>query len=616
MNDKRATNKQRGAVNTSLLSGRVKAGKQYLRLWRQVPPKVRFWAILVNVLLGLSPALMIIGAGITIESAYSGAGFLPGLAVAAVGLLLQHMLSAAQLWVAAIISSEVNAHCSTKLMETCRGVEDLAALEHESVKQAIYDANNSLAENTYTPGEACAAVFALMARYVQLAAALALITLLTTPLAGLIGLAIALINRFGESFGFSLWASVMRRLTPQRRRMLYFRDTLTDPAWSRDVRKLQLLDWLQHRYTTESRIYHRSLWHFRRKVMGARFVLYAAISIVLGALFMVIALANLDATGEHPGAVAVLLQAVLQCVLFGVMFPECDLPMQYGREAVDAIERIERHIAGKATSKPAEQAKITRATGPAEIHLKSIGYSYDSDHQTVLRDVNLRLRKGEPTALVGLNGAGKSTLVKVLAGLYQPARGEVVVDGLPLGDRARWHSQIAVLFQDFTRYELSVRANVVMQSPEANDNDALVRECLQRVGLQRLIRDQFGEPEATLHADRHSIGLSGGEWQRLVLARALYAVKTGARLLVLDEPTSQLDARGESEFFEEFFELTAGVTTLIISHRFSSVRMASTIAVLDGGVITEQGSHDELIAREGKYAQMFAAQASQFGVME
>jgi ATP-binding cassette subfamily B protein len=179
-------------------------------------------------------------------------------------------------------------------------------------------------------------------------------------------------------------------------------------------------------------------------------------------------------------------------------------------------------------------------------------------------------------------------------------------------DPRAWQRNVSVVFQDFNRYPLSLAENVTLGAPVAGDGPALERVA-RRTGLDELAR-RLPDGWSTVVSSRYSGGvdLSGGEWQRVALARALLAVEHGARLLVLDEPTASLDVRGEAEFYDRFLELTQGVTTLIISHRFASVRQADAICVLDGGRVVERGSHAELVGSRGAYSSLFTMQAALF----
>jgi ATP-binding cassette, subfamily B, bacterial len=250
-----------------------------------------------------------------------------------------------------------------------------------------------------------------------------------------------------------------------------------------------------------------------------------------------------------------------------------------------------------------------------EIVFERVCFSYGDAARPVLDRLDLVLPVGTSTAIVGLNGAGKTTLVKLLAGLYEPTDGRLRCDGVDLArcDAASWQRRVAVTFQDFVRTELTVRENVALGAIDHVSDAVGILAVLDRVGMRGFAENLPGGIDTPL--SRHAVGgtdLSGGQWQRLALARSLFAVRHGASILILDEPTAHLDARGEAEFYETFLDLTRGVTSVIASHRFSSVRRADQIAVLQSGRVTEQGSHDDLVATENAYARMFAVQARRF----
>ncbi|HEX4087929.1 MAG TPA: ABC transporter ATP-binding protein [Trebonia sp.] len=233
----------------------------------------------------------------------------------------------------------------------------------------------------------------------------------------------------------------------------------------------------------------------------------------------------------------------------------------------------------------------------------------------VLAGVDLELRAGASTALVGVNGAGKSTLVSLLARLRDPTGGRVTVDGLDARelDQARWQRSIALMPQEPVRYPLSAYDNVAFGALEHADDRAGVERAARLSGFASVVEGLSRGWDTVLAREfPGGADLSGGQWQRLALARALFATFHGARVLVLDEPTAALDVRAEARFYERFHEITAGLTTLVISHRFATVRRASRIYVLDGGVITEHGDHEELVAAGGTYSKMYRVQAARF----
>ncbi|HEV3332394.1 MAG TPA: ABC transporter ATP-binding protein [Bryobacteraceae bacterium] len=244
-----------------------------------------------------------------------------------------------------------------------------------------------------------------------------------------------------------------------------------------------------------------------------------------------------------------------------------------------------------------------------EIRFRNVRFAYPGEANTtpVLRDFDLTIPAGSSLAIVGQNGAGKTTLAKLLCRLYDPQSGAIEIDGVDLRefDLDSWRTRVTAVFQDFIRFELPMRDNV---SPSgAPDN--VIEAALTEAGAAHLASLD------TILARGYEGGtdLSGGQWQRIALARALCAVKLGAGVVLLDEPTAQLDVRGEAEIFERILAATRHATTILISHRFSTVRHADRICVLEHGKVVELGTHDELMAARGRYHTMFELQASRFG---
>jgi ATP-binding cassette, subfamily B, bacterial len=241
-----------------------------------------------------------------------------------------------------------------------------------------------------------------------------------------------------------------------------------------------------------------------------------------------------------------------------------------------------------------------------EIRFRNVTFSYPQASEPVLSDFALTIPAGSSLAIVGQNGAGKTTIAKLLCRLYDPQQGTIEVDGVDIRtlDIDSWRSRITAVFQDFIRFELSLRENVA----PGGAPDHVIHEALEDAGAARLGHLDLilarGYPDGT--------DLSGGQWQRVALARALCAVKLGAGLVLLDEPTAQLDVRGEAEIFGRILAATRQVTTILISHRFSTVRHADRICVLEHGRVVELGTHDELMAAGGRYKTMFELQASRF----
>jgi ABC-type multidrug transport system fused ATPase/permease subunit len=244
-----------------------------------------------------------------------------------------------------------------------------------------------------------------------------------------------------------------------------------------------------------------------------------------------------------------------------------------------------------------------------EIRFRNVTFAYP-DGKPVLENFDLTIPARSSLAIVGQNGAGKTTLAKLLCRFYDPQAGAIEIDGIDVRDIEvrSWRSRLTAVFQDFTRFELPLRDNVAPQG--APDHD--IYNALEAAGAVRLAKLD------TVLARGYAGGtdLSGGQWQRVALARALCAVGVGAGVVLLDEPTAQLDVRGEAEIFDRILAATRHCTTILISHRFSTVRHADRICVVEHGRVVELGTHDELMARGGRYRTMFDLQAQRFGVVE
>jgi ATP-binding cassette subfamily B protein len=243
---------------------------------------------------------------------------------------------------------------------------------------------------------------------------------------------------------------------------------------------------------------------------------------------------------------------------------------------------------------------------------RDVSFSYPGTTRFVVRNINLRIRPGESVALIGANGAGKTTLVKLLSRLYEPVDGQILLDGIDLRnyDLAELRSNISVIFQDFMHYDLSVRENIGFGNLRVLTDDYRLRLAARKGGAEKLIdRFPLGYDQMLGHRFKDGTDLSGGEWQKIALARAF---TSDAKLLILDEPTAALDIRAEDEFFRRFRSQSTSPMAVLISHRLSTVRMADKIVVLDQGEIQEEGTHAELLRLGGRYAELFELHAAAF----
>jgi ATP-binding cassette subfamily B protein len=322
-------------------------------------------------------------------------------------------------------------------------------------------------------------------------------------------------------------------------------------------------------------------------------------------------------SGELSGAeLVVLAPAMLALSQFGST-DEFTLGFILGAVSLPKVAKAEE-VLGSARFRATGS---TPATGMPvrQISFEDLAFAYPSrPNRMVYEHLDLRIDAGKSLAIVGVNGAGKTTLVKLLCRLYEPVRGRITVDGVDLADLdpASWQPRVAAIFQDFVKYEMPASDNVgfgAVRSAADATHAAMLARAAERVGALDLV-ESLPVGWATILSRRYEDGvdLSGGQWQRIALARALFAVEAGAGVLILDEPTANLDVRAEVDLFDRFLDVTRGATTILISHRFSTVRRADRIVVLDAGRVVEDGTHDELIALDGRYARAFRLQAERY----
>ncbi|GLY90561.1 ABC transporter ATP-binding protein [Actinoallomurus iriomotensis] len=402
-----------------------------------------------------------------------------------------------------------------------------------------------------------------------------------------------------------------RRATETLRRSWYFAGLARGPQAAREIRVFGLADWLVGRHRALYGEAMRPSWAEARRI-NRRIALLSAL--VLGVYAA--SAATLGRAAYHHtitlGALVVMLTMLPASMQAGSV-NAADFALEGMLASVPDLDALTSDLT---SAEPAPGTATVTGLPREDVVFSSVAFRYPGSEHDVLSDLDLVLAAGTSTAIVGVNGVGKTTLVTLLARLRDPTAGRILIDGVPLtGLPARaWQRQVAVVYQDFTRFPLTARENVALDLlGEPVDPEALARVA-RRAGAADLVDGLAGGWDTVLSAQYDGgQDLSGGQWQRVALARALYAVERGARILVLDEPTAQLDVRAEARFYDRFLDITKGVTSVVISHRFSTVRRADRIAVLDGGRVTETGTHDELLRADGTYAEMFRLQVARFG---
>jgi ATP-binding cassette subfamily B protein len=373
-----------------------------------------------------------------------------------------------------------------------------------------------------------------------------------------------------------------------------------DPPASKELRLFGLAEWTIDRFVNRRTRLHALQYKATR--LRQRPVLWSML-LVIGANVVVFwSLADAAVNGSlHLGQLVMFAQCAIGTSM--IAFGGLNWALDGAAAPVAAVLRLEPAM-GPAGALPS--GKRPAAGLPARaIRFRDLTFAYPGG-APVLQGLDLTIPAGSSLAIVGQNGAGKTTLAKLLCRLYDPQQGAIEIDGVDVRelDLVAWRSRLAAVFQDFIRFELSLRDNVA----PAGAAEALVRSALESAGAANLASLD------TVLARGYEGGtdLSGGQWQRIALARALCAVHLGASVVLLDEPTAQLDVRGEAEIFDRILAASRHCTTILISHRFSTVRHADRICVLEHGKVIELGTHDELMAQGGRYRTMFDLQAQRF----
>lgn len=393
-----------------------------------------------------------------------------------------------------------------------------------------------------------------------------------------------------------------------------------EAATAKDLRLFGLADWVTNRMRTAEIRARMPGWRARERLLLHQ----QGTSIVLVLATAASVLWVIGTSGEPAGVAARCLTASFLVMQLAVMGQEA-FDIEYGVVTIRAMDRVAaRHRRTSTALRVVAVARDEAATAPRHlaacgdapfVRFEDVSFAYPGSRVQVLAGLNLHIQPGERLAIVGVNGAGKTTLVKLLAGLYQPTSGNISVDGIPLAEQPvhMWRRRIAVLFQDFVHYGATLADNVAFSAPEYLDDTEGIVAAIRAAGAGSLVAGlPRGIATPLWKEGEGSRDLSGGEWQKLAIARAQFAVTHGRRLLVLDEPTAHLDVQAEQEFNHRVAANANGATVIVISHRLSNVRDAERIVVIDGGVLAESGSHEELMRVDGHYARLFRLQASRF----
>ncbi len=419
-------------------------------------------------------------------------------------------------------------------------------------------------------------------------------------------LIIAVIPAFlGESHFNHRSYSLIRNWTPQRRELDYLRYIGASDVTAKEVKIFNLSDFLTQRYKKVSDEYYeankklaikRYLWGVCLSALGTISYYGAYVFIVIQTVGGAITVGTLTFLAGSFSRMRSMLQAMMQrftAIAHGAL---------YLQDLFDFLEIVPN-------IKSPEKPVMIPESIQHGFTFDNVGFKYPGSEQWALRGISFHLEAGEKMALVGENGAGKTTLVKLLARLYEPTEGRILMDGVDLREYGlkELRAAIGIIFQDYVRFQMKASENIAIGQIDAVADMELIESASQKSLAHPVVEElphQYEQILGKRFAD--GVELSGGQWQKVALARAYMRE---AQLLILDEPTAALDARAEHEVFLRFAELIQGKSAVLISHRFSTVRMADRILFLEKGRRKELGSHDELLAQDGQYAELFNLQA-------
>lgn len=409
----------------------------------------------------------------------------------------------------------------------------------------------------------------------------------------------------GESYFNDRSYRLSRRQTPQRRELDYLRYIGASDETAKEVKVFNLSGFIMDRFNTLSQQFFldnrrlsrkRAIWGTLLSMLGSLGYYGAYVFIIYRAVSGQMSIGDLTFLAGSFRQLKGLLEGILSrftSVSQGAIF------LQDFFDFFDIRPRIQAPANGLPFPVPIRQGFV----------FENVGFRYAHSDRWANRNLSFTLQAGEKLALVGENGAGKTTLVKLLARLYDPTEGRILLDGHDLRDYdlASLRRHVSIIFQDYQRYQMTVAQNIAVGHIDEQANRVRIEQAARQSLAEGLVQKLAGGYDQVLgRRFNQGVELSGGEWQKIALARAYMKE---AQLLILDEPTSALDARAEHEVFQRFAHLTAGKTAVLISHRFSTVRMADRILVLDRGTVLEVGTHEELLARNGRYAELFRLQA-------
>ena len=570
---------------------------------------------LLSVLQGIMPTVTVLITRLVIDSVVYGIThhtispiWLPvGLQLGAG--LMSNLLSTFSNTVQQLLQERVSNRVQFLVLEKANTL-DLAFFENPEFYDKLRNATD---QSTYQPVSMVSQTFGLVQTFVTLISMLFLLLQLAWWLA-IIALVVPIPSFIASSrYGWRGY-QLMRRQSPERRLMAYFNQIMTTDRYNKEIKLFDLGDYFIERFKDLANKFYEEkksillrryltgfFWTCITVVANAGIYLYVAFEAVIGRITL--------------GGLTLYTQTALQTGSnFQGLLNGISSTYETNLYVNTLFEFLEYEPKLVSPEHPQHIDHETEQQG-LDLEFRNVSFTYpdkDPETQAALRNVSFTVHAGESIALVGSNGAGKTTIVKLMTRLYDPDEGEILIGGRNIKeyDLKELREHVGVIFQDYVTYFLSARENIGVGRIAEVENEALVTGAAQKSGADRVI-EGLAEGYDTILGRWFEKGaqLSGGEWQKVALARAFMR---DASILILDEPTSSLDAQAEYEVFARFRVLTRGKTAVFISHRFSTVRLADRILVLEHGQIIESGSHAELMLLDGRYAELFNLQAEAY----
>lgn len=562
-----------------------------------------WWLLLV--LRGLLPSILSVVTGLLVGAVDTSGDVVPPLILMSVAFVAMQVLNPIHQAVCANLGDRVSAWLYERLMASCVYPPGLGHLENPKLTEDL------TVSRDFDTGMLGPPLFFTMGFIAE----------------GLVGMVVGLGSAVVVAI-YSWWAALLltvtwltthwflrrsagwqgrdeREVRESQRHSEYTFHLAVDPPGAKELRLFGLVGWTVERFLAHRRRLHHLQFDATRMRQGP---LLTAMLVVLAANVAVFLslVARTDSGQLSVEDAAIFAQAAIGTSVLA--FSGLNWAIKGASAAVAASLRLQPAMApaGALTAGPGRDAGPADGMPAEQIRFRDVSFSYPGGTAPVLNGFNLTIPAGKSLAIVGQNGAGKTTLIKLLSRMYDPASGAIEVDGTDLRDLdvGSWRDRLTAAFQDYIRLELPLRDNVAPTGAP----DEVIYAALADAGADGLA--ELDTPLAKGYPD--GTDLSGGQWQRVALARVLCGVRLGAGVVILDEPTAHLDVRGEAEIFQRLLDATRHCTTVLVSHRFSTVRHADRICVMEDGRITESGSHEELMALGGRYREMFDLQARRF----